>query len=1275
MVDLRLRASAPGRPRPAARLRWGLLLCGALLIGGTAARGARLLAARPGTAVVVRAVEAPALDQALLVARDGDAWTLRPVGGDQRRVRAGQAVELGGARVRILDGLGSGDEVLRLPWSVFGPVRGGHQRIDFGADPLGRADGVRDRIVLPEGPDGPAWFRLEPPVEGRPFGPEDRSARLVAERGGLRVRSAAGEEAPTAGDSVAVDGSFEVEADGLRLAIGWDGVRRAAVLEGADGRVVGYGEARDGVDFVVSTLGDRRGGARLVLLDEAGQPTDTVPLADGAPTLVHGPRTRITGFGGSVLPAELRDLRLEAAVRDGLREGWIEVGATTARVDVPREGDDPRSDLGWDLARDVVAVVDAFDRAAHPLGVRLLDGVDASASTADGAALRFEGALQAWVPSSRPRRGEPVTFELAAEGGEVRVAVALPARWRRRGEERWTALPLSRGGAWATSVLEADGAARIELELAPPSEGPATDELSVAVAGAPEGTHLVATDVRIGARAYPGWEQPGQGGPARELWRRIPGDRWSAVGPAPTPAPSPRLVWIRAPIEAAVGGWVALDVAVPGRVLRAWWNGEPTDGLPTDPGGGRVRASLRSRAGDNLLALEIELPGAAPARPQGPVRFLADADGAPLALDASVARRRMRETVRRERREELGPRAGAPDLIVERGVPGLPDGTRWRLAPGPDVPADSVLVLADGPGALRRNDFGALHLEAGGLAWHNGDRLALGAVRPLASDPEGVSVAGQRVAPGQKQALDRTGEAVEGLAFTVRALPPADRVVRGELIVVAGGELRAVDASGEPRWHRDREDGDAAGVRLVVHADGADVQLAVDRPATLWTRRGERIDLPPATLDAADVPDLMTSWPPGARLVVDGLALRLRRPGGREPRRLPDWAQASGERSTVDPDLQDAARDALRSQLVEIPEDTEALAGVLLVMNARSGDVLACASEERPGADERSRLPRPCWQDGGFHPGSTFKVATAAAGLGSDDPLVRAMLDGDLPPALRRDGPRGSLRGAKLPAADGKEERTLRSRLQNFHGQAMPVDTDLESALRSSMNTWFGYLGLLMHRPTREGWPAAALATAPQRDDAWPVDRIARAVGFGAPIDLGGGEQGTGGHLPAVPPGSDAPLAARAVGQDAITATPLGVAGLLALAAADGIVPLPRIDRDRAPAARAVLTPPQARRLRDALLDVVRRGTAARAFADNPRRDRILGKTGSAQRVDRSGLPRTDAWFAAAVLPPEGSEEDPVVVVALLPGAGLGGSRAAEAVDQFSRDLAAARGW
>jgi len=482
--------------------------------------------------------------------------------------------------------------------------------------------------------------------------------------------------------------------------------------------------------------------------------------------------------------------------------------------------------------------------------------------------------------------------------------------------------------------------------------------------------------------------------------------------------------------------------------------------------------------------------------------------------------------------------------------------------------------------------------------------------------------------------------------------------------------------SGAPRWHHDLEEGDvaAAGMSIDVTSDGGEqVRVRASVPATMWTLKGESTEL------SAGEP---IPWPRGGRLVLASSDLRLRRPLLEEEVGLndePEWLAAvpEGAHLTVDDDLQSAADRILEAELERLPADdgdTVGLRGAVLVMDGRTGDILACVFRNREGVDPDSVVAQPCWQDSGIHPGSTFKIATSIAALRTPDPVVRAMLLGELPPGLKAGGPRSTLLGAKLPRTAGGRTPVIRSRLKNHKSHTMPTDATLEDALRSSYNVWFGYMGLLLHQPIRQGWGDSGIASESARVDAWPVAAVARKVGFDERIDLGAGLVGTAGHVP-MDAASDAAVAARSIGQDAVTATPLGVAMLVATASEGGRAPRPRIGFDREVESVEVLDAASAARLRTALGQVVMKGTAARAFSDNPWRERIIGKTGSSQRIDGAGLDRTDAWFGGAMLPPEGSDDSSVVIVCVLPGGGLGGRHAAEIVDNVSREVLRIRGW
>ena len=1250
----------------ALRVRGGLIAVALLLVAGTAWRAGSLA---DSAAPEARAVALPVnLGGGALVRPHGDALRIERRRGSTVVLRRGQQLALGEATLRFEDVGARGVEILRRPARAFA----GFRRIDAGADPLGRADGVRDRIVVP-GEGG--WFFLLPTGgEEARFGPEDRSALLVAERPLLLTRGDELLDVP-AGTRLPVEDAFSVAVDDLRLDVAWESaVRAEPVLDGA-GKVLGYKDAPT-VELVVRSVEAAEVRPRLRVVDAGG--VELFATAPGAPLLLHGDGDRLGPLRRGVLPSRAAHRQLEDAVADGLRDGWISVGRERSAVAVPPDGEDPAH--GWPLARSVVDLVDRYDHARLPVAVRPLSGLVPARGTCTDSlgattSLRHDDPLDAWVPGPRPLAGGVHTCTIPVRpGAEVEVALGLPAAWKTDGD--WVALPVQ-AGTWAPHVLDVGEATEVTLRLDARRPAPGPDRITAAIAGAPAGTRLGA--LAVGARAYGGWDRSGADDAALAVLDAVPGDRWRAEGEAPSAkADRERDVFLRVPVSAATSGGLALDLTVPGALVSARWDGQPVSGDAVTRLAEGARVSLPLGPGEHLLALHTRRPAEAPAAEAGGARFAVDADGRPRALAARVADRRAKAAVLADVEPgRLLDRDGrdAPTLVVERGVPGLPAGTRWRLAPGREA-GDALLVLASGLGPVVASSLGQLDLRDDGLSWANG-AVPLAVARRVETDPDGPPLAGFRVGARQRQPLSAEGTAIIGPGFRLESDPDcglASGTLRASLAVLRAGRATCLEVSGAPRWSTPEDP--LAGTRLRLRvADGA-VAVATTRPGTLWSEDGTSTPVAASPEAEGFVP-----WPEGARLVLHGSPLRLRRPARDELAPMlaaaPVPRPAQGERIlSLDDDLQADALAVLDRHLAGLrsddgPADTHALRGVVYALDAGTGQILACAGRTATGAVTASA----CWEDHDLRPGSTWKPLVAAAALGSSDPTVQRMLRGDLPAGLRRAAPSGSLADARLPDLSGADDRALRTRLRNFKGAATPLDRPLADALRASDNVWFGYLGLLLHRPLRAGWGDAAIASRAGREEAWPVLRLARAAGLGRDLDLGFGVQGTGGRLPALAADSDAAIAARSVGQDAVRATPLAIGAVLAAVATDGSAPDPTLDPTRSPSFTALLAPSDARTLRDALRSVVREGTAARAFSDHPVRDLLIGKTGSSQRVDGHGLPRTDSWFAGAVLPPDGADGAPVVLVAVLPGAGLGGRHAAEVVDQLSRRIIEARGW
>ena len=1127
-------------------------------------------------------------------------------------------------------------EILRRDWTVFASAKGcGHRRVDFGADPLGRLDGVRDRVVLPK-VDGLGWFYLVP-SDGECFRFDDRGGSLVVERDGLVLRVGGVSRVLVIGDRVPVRRGFEVlsASPAMEVRVSWESVTRARpVVSG--GAVIGYRD-ESGVDFVVRS--SRAGEARSpsVRIESDDELVAWVALGEGS-TILFGRDDRVGPLTGRVLPSRAPNEELESAFRSGLADGWINPEGGRTGVDVPR-------DVSIGTARSLVGLLDAWDRARAPVALRF-DGLVPAAGVAEDrrgqVPLRWNDALKAWLPSHRPFADGPVTFRVPVRPGVevVTVAAAFPLAYGRD----LTLLPAPAYGRWMTHRIPVDGAVlRLRLDARPPPEH-RTEQISVVLAGGPDGTRL--NDVHTGRRAFDGWQDATDETAAR-AWDRVDGDRWRVERSLPAPTQRPRPGFVRVPLSSPTTGWVALDLTLPGPAREAGWNGGAVAlaRLPSAPGGGTTRVSLLARPGKNVLTVRFDQLPTAPAREAGGVRFAVDRDGEVLGLDDRVADRLARPSVvvAGEALERT-----IPALVVASGIPGLEASTTWR--PG----AAAELLFADA-GTVRKNLYGEVELTSEGLQWRNGPAMALGVVRRVETDPDGPPLAGFRVAPTALQPLHADGDAIVGPIFRTELRASIAGEIDGTTVVVGLGGRHQLRSSGDPGWFEEEVD------RIAVRTVHGRLQVKSSVPATLWSSLG----------DSRAIEDVWSPWPDGARIswTLPTGTLRLVHAGIAAPRIVGD---------TVEVPLQLAAESALTRVVGDSgldDGDSLALRAAVLALDAETGDVLACASRDRADANPRTRALSPCWQDVGLHPGSTFKVGVATAALASDDPLVRRMVDGRLPPGLTKGGARSGLRGARLPGREDGRGQSLRSRLRNHRGHLMATDATLEDALRSSLNTWFGYMGLLLHEPLREGWGSAGIADVERTRAGWGVADVAYAAGFGRRIDLGGGHVGTGGRFSVASVEGDAPLAARSIGQGDVTATPLGIATLLAPVVAGGLMPVPRVDRGRAMERRKVLDTAAADRLRAALHEVVLRGTASRAFSDHPQRELLLGKTGSAQRVDADGVSRTDAWFVGAVVPPVGVGGRPVVIVAVVPGGGLGGRLAAEVVDALSRDLILQRGW
>jgi penicillin-binding protein 2 len=367
----------------------------------------------------------------------------------------------------------------------------------------------------------------------------------------------------------------------------------------------------------------------------------------------------------------------------------------------------------------------------------------------------------------------------------------------------------------------------------------------------------------------------------------------------------------------------------------------------------------------------------------------------------------------------------------------------------------------------------------------------------------------------------------------------------------------------------------------------------------------------------------------GERIEVDAM--------GRPVRRVQQTEPHAGAQviTTVDRGIQEAAERAMEGQ-----------AGAVVVMDPRSGDVLAMVSTPAFELDRfTGTIDRDAWlrvvQDPNFPllnraiqsqyaPGSVFKILVAAAGLqeGTLTPLDRTHCNGEF----------------HLGTTTFKDWK------EGGHGTV-----DLHGAMVHSCNIFFYEAGLKIG--------GAAIV------------RYASAFGFGQPtaLDLPGEKHGLlpkpqatrGRQGRAYPPGE---VVNMSIGQGTVLVTPMQVARFMAAVANGGVLWRPRlVQRVERPDRGVVwsdqgqvtghveLSPVVWAFLRQSLWAVVNdNGTGAAARI--PGLD-IAGKTGTAQMIAKSKAEKGQdhAWFTAFA-PAKAPE---VVVVVIAERGGKGGQVAA----------------
>lgn len=282
---------------------------------------------------------------------------------------------------------------------------------------------------------------------------------------------------------------------------------------------------------------------------------------------------------------------------------------------------------------------------------------------------------------------------------------------------------------------------------------------------------------------------------------------------------------------------------------------------------------------------------------------------------------------------------------------------------------------------------------------------------------------------------------------------------------------------------------------------------------------------------------------------------------GAETAELHDQPAAPSE--AVRTSLSYRAQDAAERALADVDEPA-----ALVALRASTGDLLAVAQNEaglRQGAIALT---------GRYPPGSTFKIATALAGLSA----------GTVTPGKRVPCPGTTVIGGRLIPNDDRFDLGTVS---------------LSTAFARSCNTTFARLAADL--------PPDALTTA------------ALDLGIGADFEVPGLTTITG----SVPPAENVvQRAENGFGQGTTLASPFGMA-LAAATAATGSTPTPNLMRGRVTTVNAKgspLPPERVKELRALMREVVTDGSGA-LLDDLPE---VHGKTGTAQFGDGT---RSHGWF------------------------------------------------
>jgi penicillin-binding protein A len=307
--------------------------------------------------------------------------------------------------------------------------------------------------------------------------------------------------------------------------------------------------------------------------------------------------------------------------------------------------------------------------------------------------------------------------------------------------------------------------------------------------------------------------------------------------------------------------------------------------------------------------------------------------------------------------------------------------------------------------------------------------------------------------------------------------------------------------------------------------------------------------------------------------------------------------------TTLDPKAQELARtllDGRAGSVVAIVPQTGAVKVMYSNPTYNNNDPGAC--QTTPGCSEYFGATQ-----GGFPPGSTFKLVTTTAALDSGKYTPNSEINGHGPITIS---------GTPLQNDDGDE-----------YGEV-----SLTEALTQSINVVYAQVGEALGANVMQDYMQRfGFYSVPPLD--YPANQMIASGERVAP-----GECGNHTKLPMLVPVTNpcVDLGRTAIGQDKLTVTPLQMAMVVSAIANDGKLMQPRltstvvnndgqvVETVSPQKYSQVMKPAVAGQLRQMMRKVVEEGTGQSANLEGLN---IAGKTGTASTYTKDGEPYDDSWF------------------------------------------------